>query len=149
MSINFLYDDCCSCSLQLVSSLVSVCFNVYIIFSTVHHILWNRISFCVSICLFQQGSVQKSSWPVGLLGWPSKTYGLSRRRVAVDWPLALFHWKRTPTGLLVALKICSFICLSPPYNHSTILIIMTLNENLHTGPIYKHTKELRCSSASQ
>lgn len=37
----------------------------------------------------------------------------------------------------------------PPHYHSTILIIMTLNENLHTGPIYKHTKELRCSSASQ
>lgn len=41
------------------------------------------------------------------------------------------------------------LCAWTPILHSTILIIMTLNENRHTGPIYKHTKELRCSSVSQ
>lgn len=64
--------------------------------------------------------------------------------------LALFLWKETPTVLILAVKTWSFMCQDPPHTvHSTILIIMMLNEDLSTGLIYKHTKEMGCSSASQ
>lgn len=114
-------------------------------------IWWNRIKCHVSVYHFQQGVLQGSSWPGGLLGCPSKTHELSRSGVAAVWPFALFHWKGTPTGLLFGFENMFFYVPGSVLlqYHSTILIIMTLNENPHTGPIFKHTKELRCSSASQ
>lgn len=123
-------------------------FFTYNVFKSAPHPVKQDFIF-VSICLLQWGSRKKFTRPGVLLGWPSKTHSLSRSRVAADWPLALFHWKRTPTGSLFGFeKMLLYLC-RPPYSLSTILIIMTLNENLHTGPIYEHTKELRCSSVSQ
>lgn len=96
------------------------------------------------------GLSHKFRWPGALLGWPSKTRTLARSRDAADWPFGSFSLKKKG-GLQLVFPIgfenTALYVSRPPHTvHSTIT---TVNEDLHTGLIYKHTKEMGRSSASQ
>jgi len=73
--------------------------------------------------------------------WPESLQGLCR--VSADWPLALFHWKRTPTGRLHGFENMFFFVPPPPPPppHTHILLQHNTNNNhaewesAHTGAV--------------
>ena len=105
-----------------------------------------RFRFVFSGCLSQQGSARNSAdlqcyWadPARRIGWVE----------ADEWPFASCSLKIVSHWPSFGLENMALYVPGTPHNHSTILIITTLNEDLHTGLIYKHTKEMGCSSPSQ
>lgn len=128
---------------------VSVCFGIFISKNATHSMKQDLI-----LLAFNSpppaGVCQKFRWPGALLGWPNKRHRLSRSRVATDWPFGSFSLKIDSHWPALGFENMVLYVPGPPHTvHSTILIITTLNEDLHTGLNYKHTKEMGCSSASQ
>lgn len=82
-------------------------------------------------------------------GQSSKTHWLSRSRVSWDWSFGPFSPKIDSHWPAFGFEVMVLYVSGPPHNHSAIPIMTTLNKDLYTILIYKHTKEMGCSSASQ
>lgn len=119
------------------------------IFSRRHCALWNKITFFRFQFFVPAGLSYKFGWPGALLAWPSKTrtQALSGGccRLAF-WPLFI-EKEGLPLVLPFGFENTTLYVSRPLHTvHSTI---MTVNEDLHTELIYRHTKEMGRSPASQ
>lgn len=120
----------------------------HILFRDTLHSMKQDLILCLNSPL-PAGVCQKSSWPGALLDWAQQDTWTPQKQGCCRLAFSSFSLKMDSHWPAPSFENMFLYVPGPPYYHSTILTIMTLSETLHSGPIYRHTMGLRCSSASQ